>query len=217
MSLAAHAKCCCWGLQAAQGGSAADGGPNAAALQAHLDSAMQSGLIQMNGFQPSEAGLGGPNDPARDGSQSAGVYSYSPNPPPLPLLGPPLSSKITLFGLLSPYLLRLTQRSASTLGARRTIELLLAHSMTNKQQHHFNPPCQSPSPAGRYYSLLYAAVFCNLKKKCLWRPVRCWEPLYEQKQRPSLLFTNAHQVQSGLLRYVNRSLHASVQNYSFLH
>ena len=80
LSLAAHAKCCCWGLQAAQGGSAADGAPNAAALQAHLDSAMQSGLIQMNGFQPSEAGLGGPTDPARDGSQSAGIYSYFPKP-----------------------------------------------------------------------------------------------------------------------------------------
>lgn len=77
---------CCWGLQVAQGGSAAEGGPDAAALQAHLDSAMQSGLIQMNGLQPSEAGLGGPTDPARDGGQSAGAYippeSCFPFPPP---------------------------------------------------------------------------------------------------------------------------------------
>ncbi|KAL3137850.1 hypothetical protein ABBQ38_005103 [Trebouxia sp. C0009 RCD-2024] len=61
-------------VQAAQGGAAAEGGADAAALQAHLDSAMQAGLIQMNGLQPSEAGYGygGPTDPARDGSQSAG-------------------------------------------------------------------------------------------------------------------------------------------------
>lgn len=83
---------CCWGLQAAQGGSAAEGGQDAAALQAHLDIAMQSGLIQMNGLQSSEAGLGGPTDPSRDGSQSAGAScSLQPllPPPPLPRGLPP--------------------------------------------------------------------------------------------------------------------------------
>lgn len=47
-----------------------EGGAEAAALQAHLDSAMQAGLIQMSGL--STAGDGGPGDPARDGGQSAG-------------------------------------------------------------------------------------------------------------------------------------------------
>ena len=60
------------GLQAAEGGPAGEGSGDAAALQAHLDSAMQAGLIQMNGLDPSRSGLGGPLDPARDGSQSAG-------------------------------------------------------------------------------------------------------------------------------------------------
>lgn len=60
-------------LQAAEGGPAAEGGAEAAALQAHLDSAMQAGLIQMSGLGPSGSGSGGPGDPARDGSQSAGT------------------------------------------------------------------------------------------------------------------------------------------------
>ncbi len=62
-----------WGVQAADGGPAVGGGPEAAALQAHLDSAMQAGLIQMNGVGPSGADMGGPGDPARDGGQSAGI------------------------------------------------------------------------------------------------------------------------------------------------
>ncbi len=49
-----------------------EGGAEAAALQAHLDSAMQAGLIQMNGVGPSGSDMGGPGDPARDGGQSAG-------------------------------------------------------------------------------------------------------------------------------------------------
>ena len=60
-------------LQAADGGPPAEGGVEAAALQAHLDSAMQAGLIQMSGLGPSGSGSGGPGDPARDGSQSAGT------------------------------------------------------------------------------------------------------------------------------------------------
>ncbi|DBA79173.1 hypothetical protein WJX77_004780 [Trebouxia sp. C0004] len=58
--------------QAADGGPAAEGGAEAAALQAHLDSAMQAGLIQINGVGPSGSDMGGPGDPARDGGQSAG-------------------------------------------------------------------------------------------------------------------------------------------------
>ena len=61
-----------WGVQAADGGPAVEGGAEAAALQAHLDSAMQVGLIQMNGVGPSGSDMGGPGDPARDGGQSAG-------------------------------------------------------------------------------------------------------------------------------------------------
>ncbi len=60
-------------MQAADGGPAAEGGPEAAALQAHLDIAMQAGLIQMSGLGPSGTGAGGPGDPARDGGPSAGT------------------------------------------------------------------------------------------------------------------------------------------------
>jgi len=63
-----------WGVQAA------DGGSGAAALQAHLDSAMQAGLIQMNGVGPSGADMGGPGDPARDGGQSAGILRPNAEP-----------------------------------------------------------------------------------------------------------------------------------------
>ena len=60
-------------MQAADGGPAVEGGVEAAALQAHLDSAMQAGLIQMSGVGPSSSDMGGPGDPARDGGQSAGI------------------------------------------------------------------------------------------------------------------------------------------------
>ena len=56
-------------VQAADGSGAMEGGAEAAALQAHLDSAIQAGLIQTSGLSSS----GEPGASPRDGSQSAGA------------------------------------------------------------------------------------------------------------------------------------------------
>ena len=148
---------------------------------------MQSGLIQMNGLQPSEAGLGGPTDPARDGSQSAGMYSFifhntKPRPPSQP--PPPPHSCIILS--------------------------LAPHNLP------FPLPIPIPA-AAYYCLLSAAVLCNAHQKKCLWHYYVVVQTCIHTETQPELAVYKRSPSASNLLEVRPQFPAASVNNHTFLH